>query len=72
MFYKDEIFPDTANSRTGDFYAYILCLCCVYVIPVMCHQNGVIPAHEYSCRTASRDTSVFSVACLIQSERNER
>lgn len=27
--------PDTSHSRTGDFYAYILCLYCVYVVLIL-------------------------------------
>lgn len=38
-----EYSPDTSHSRIGDFYAYILCLYCVYIVPVMCHSP--IPCH---------------------------
>lgn len=51
--------PDTSHSRTGDFYAYILCLYCVYIVPIMCHSP--IPCHARTTQAQDNFSFVYDI-----------
>ena len=51
--------PYTAHSRIGDFYAYILCLCCVYIVPIMCHSP--IPCHARTTQAQDNFSFVYDI-----------
>lgn len=49
-----EYSPDTANNCIGDFYAYMLCLSCTYLIPILCHSP--VPCHAHIIRHKTNTT----------------
>lgn len=55
----DNLSPDTSHSRTGDFYAYILCLYCVYIVLIMCHSP--IPCHAHTTQAQDNFSFVYDI-----------
>ena len=51
--------PDTSHSRIGDFYAYILCLYCVYIVPILCHTP--IPCHAHTTQAQDNFSFVYDI-----------
>ena len=46
--------PIRQTTVSGDFYAYILCLSCTYLIPILCHSP--VPCHAHIIRHKTHTT----------------
>lgn len=51
--------PDTSHSCIGDFYAYILCLYCAYLVPIMCLSP--IPCHARTTQAQDNFSFVYDI-----------